>query len=153
MNFKEYLKYDIKSPSGLSWIQDYSRFKVGDVAGSLKTNGYWKFTTGGKSYQVHRIIWELLEGLIPSDLVIYHIDGNPGNNLISNLRLATRTQNQFNRKSSKGYYFNKKHGKWYVRVNVNGVQTYFGSYGLEEEAASKAIELQNQHYKEFSPNG
>lgn len=49
-------------------------------------------------YLVHRIIWELHNGEIPDNLCVDHIDGNPLNNAIHNLRLVTRTVNGRNQK-------------------------------------------------------
>lgn len=55
----------------------------------------------GKDHAVHRVIWEMINGKIPKDLCIDHIDGDGLNNKIQNLRLATRGQNAKNRKINK----------------------------------------------------
>lgn len=44
-----------------------------------------------KNYYLHRVIYESHFGKIPEGFVIDHIDRNPLNNNISNLRLATRS--------------------------------------------------------------
>ena len=41
----------------------------------------------GINYQVHRIIWALVYGSIGDQEMIDHIDGNPKNNTITNLRI------------------------------------------------------------------
>lgn len=49
----------------------------------------------------HRIIWVMEKGDLPDDIQIDHRDGNPWNNRISNLRLASCAQNQWNRKRAR----------------------------------------------------
>lgn len=107
----EYFYYDPTSPSGLRYNKDIYRLKnvihsyKGDVAGSHHVvNGRvisWriKLTVNGtkKAYKVHRIIWLLVNGTIDPMLVVDHIDNDPTNNNISNLRLVTQHQNGRNK--------------------------------------------------------
>ena len=59
-----------------------------------------------------------------------HIDGNPLNNLESNLRIVTRSENQFNsglRKDNtsgiKGVRWHERAQKWQVRITINGKES------------------------------
>lgn len=83
---------DGSSPSGLSWL-------TGEIAGNIRDDGYW--TIGQPKRYVHRVIWEIYHGKIPRDRVIDHVDGNPANNLLSNLRLVSVGQNLMNQKIRK----------------------------------------------------
>ena len=56
-----------------------------------------KVSIGTKGYRCHRIIWEIFNGKIPTGMVVDHIDRNPFNNKISNLRLITVSENNRNR--------------------------------------------------------
>lgn len=49
----------------------------------------------GKAYLVpaHRLVWALFRGPIPPKMDINHIDGNKHNNALTNLELATRSEN------------------------------------------------------------
>ena len=47
-------------------------------------------------YQVHRLVWETFNGPIPEWLEIDHIDGDPSNNNLSNLRAVSHITNMFN---------------------------------------------------------
>tara|TARA_R110000823_G_scaffold143424_1_gene273688 strand:+ start:2418 stop:3032 length:615 start_codon:yes stop_codon:yes gene_type:complete len=47
----------------------------------------------GKLFYLHRLIWENFIGDIPEGLQIDHIDENPRNNNINNLRLITSREN------------------------------------------------------------
>jgi hypothetical protein len=105
-SFEEFFYYDKTSPSGLRW-------KIDRLSGRhLKINkcpkdspvGYkhlknkrWVVFFNYKSYCVHRIIWTLLKGDC-GNLVIDHINGDPFNNDIENLRLVTSKINSRNKK-------------------------------------------------------
>lgn len=76
------------------------------VVGSLDlqsdgTPKAYRVSVNGSRYLVHRVIWVLFNGEIDPNLVIDHVDGNPLNNKIDNLRLVTRQLNQRNRKMLK----------------------------------------------------
>lgn len=75
---------------------------IGSVAGSINKHGYIRvrITTekDSKNYMVHRLIYQMcnnLEILDPS-CIIDHIDGNRSNNVIENLRMCTRSENNSN---------------------------------------------------------
>jgi len=44
--------------------------------------------------KVHRLVVEVFIGIIPDGYVVNHLDGNKANNVISNLEIATHSQNQ-----------------------------------------------------------
>jgi hypothetical protein len=96
VDFKSKLKYSRLSPTGIVVID--TNKSVGsrerDRFGNAKAI---RFKFKGKRFLVHRIVWVLNFGSIPSDLQIDHIDGNPFNNTIENLRLVTPSLNQRNR--------------------------------------------------------
>lgn len=50
------------------------------------------------NYKNHRVIWFLIHGCIPEGVFIDHIDRNPFNNRIENLRLADAKLNQRNKR-------------------------------------------------------
>ena len=95
------VKYDTNSASGLTWLTGR---RAGAVAGTLNDRGYWVVQMQGKKMQVHRIIWEMLNGPIPDGKVIDHINQNPSDNRIENLRLASISDNNCNaRRDSREY--------------------------------------------------
>ena len=47
----------------------------------------------GKSYLVHRLVWEAFNGHIPEGYEINHLDERPVNNALSNLSLVTHREN------------------------------------------------------------
>ena len=90
-------------------------------ASNNRPDGYSRLTFNGKTYYTHRIIFLMQNGYLPK--YIDHIDGNPSNNKITNLREATSQQNHFNSKIQsnnssgiKGISWNKKSKKWQIHV-------------------------------------
>src|SRR5687768_2806402 len=70
----------------------------GKEAGTKAHHGYRAVMVNGKKYYVHRIVWEMRNGVIPEGLCIDHIDGDCSNNRLDNLRLVTLSGNQRNSK-------------------------------------------------------
>jgi hypothetical protein len=105
-----------------------------------KNHGYRVVKIHQRSYLAHRIIWKLVTGDDPGEFDIDHIDGDPTNNKWNNLRLATRSQNAFNRLSNRnnklGYKgvhaIKNKNGTVRYRAIING--KHIGYYGNVEDA-------------------
>lgn len=100
---------------------------------SIKINGKRKYIT------MHRFIWEFKNGIIPLSMEIDHIENKDEksglNNLFKNLRLVTRQQNQFNRKSNrnssskyKGVCWNKNSQNWTAQIYIFKKKNIFGLF-------------------------
>ena len=61
--------------------------------------GYIRIRINHVEYRAHRIIWTMFNGEIPEGLLIDHINGIKSDNRLENLRLATRQQNNANRRA------------------------------------------------------
>ena len=93
----ELLTVDSSSPSGLTWrVNRRGTAKAGTKAGTVATSGtganFWSVRVNGILFQAHRLIWKMINGNDPVN-VIDHIDGNPLNNNVSNLQDITQQQN------------------------------------------------------------
>lgn len=65
--------------------------------GSDSGRGYLCIKYRGKKYKVHRLVLETFVGFAPKDRPeVDHIDRNPSNNHVSNLRWVSRTENNRN---------------------------------------------------------
>ena len=99
---------------------------AGARAGNLNSDGYIRVMVDGKRYFVHRLIWVMCRGPIPDGMHIDHIDHDPTNNRIENLRLATTAENQRNRRGAQADSksgirgVSPQKGGWQARVRVNG---------------------------------
>jgi hypothetical protein len=110
--------------------------RAGTKAGSLNS-GYIVVQVNGRSYGVHRLIWLMHHGRWPNR--IDHIDHNPLNNNLNNLRSVTHKENHHNqgkRVNNKSgvtgiYYY---HNKWYASIKNNGKNIHLGSFTNKEDA-------------------
>ena len=83
----------------LYWKKRRGRAKKGGRVGNINANGRLLTSLKGKRLYVHRVIFMYHHGYLPKYLD--HIDGNPLNNKIENLRECTIIQNGYNRKINK----------------------------------------------------
>ncbi len=65
-----------------------------------------------------------------------HFNHDGLDNRRENLRIVTHQQNQWNRRGTKGYYWNKLARKFHASIRVNGDVKYLGSFDLKEDARS-----------------
>ena len=108
--------------------------KVGDVAGSLKRDGYVYICVKGRRYFRSRLVWLMHTGSWPTNH-IDHINRIKTDDRIENLRDVTHQQNHFNT-GAKGYYWNKASQKWLTQIMVNGKSIHIGYYDTEAEASA-----------------
>lgn len=126
--------------------------KAGSIAGSFTTSGHRRVSIKGVSVYAHRIVWALIYGEWP-ETDIDHIDGNPANNRITNLRLATISQNSANRPAPrnnktgfKGVSCPRENGKYVVYVSTKKI----GEFVSIEEAAHAYDKAALARYGEFA---
>lgn len=107
----------------------------GRRAGTALDTGYLAVQISGAPYLVHRIVWHMHYGDTPDELD--HINNDPCDNRIFNLRPATRSQNRRNqkrkRKNSTSQYLgvSRQDGGWVAKKS----QKYLGFFSSEVDAA------------------
>lgn len=130
--------------------------KPGDKAGSI-SNGYIVIRINGHNYPAHRLAWLYQTGQWPKDL-IDHIDGNPSNNVWSNLRPCNNRQNQANQKRTnlRGTCYHKDAKKFMAQIQVNGKKQHLGYYPTREQAFMARLAREQElglDYSEFEAEG
>lgn len=150
IDFSKYFLYDKESGSFTRILVDarpnvVARFH-GKPTGHIRKDGYVMLSVGtsgkgGKLYYAHRVAWEMIYGEIPEGLEIDHIDRNPSNNRISNLRLVTSEGNSFNTggwknasSTFKGVYWCKEKLKWVAQFNCKDYRKHLGYFDSEDAA-------------------
>lgn len=113
---------------------------AGKVAGKVDVRGRRIVNIGGLYYPAHRIIFKLFTGEEPPQ--IDHIDGNPSNNRIANLRPATPSQNSQNQRRAKnnstgfkGVSVQTRDRKFRARIAAGGKRHELGIFETAEDAA------------------
>lgn len=122
-------------------------------------DGYVIVYFKGRNYSAARVAWLLMTGEWP-DGEVDHIDINKSNNVWSNLRLATPSQNCANKPTYKQNTSGKKGvhefinrgvgGRWRARIGVNGKRISLGLFNSPEEAHEAYIAASRKYHKEFS---
>ncbi len=115
-----------------------NKVKAGDLAGCVTNIGYRIIYIKGRPYRAHRLVFLYHYGYLPK--YIDHIDRNPGNNRIENLREVNHRQNMCNSSSSgvsiyKGVSWSKSAKKWQACCKHKGKQYHVGYFNDEQEAA------------------
>ena len=154
---KEFLEslFDYKD-GVLFWKKRTSiAIQIGDVAGGHHGGGYFKVRVNGKKRFVHRVVFLMHHGFLPE--FIDHIDGDPSNNKIENLREATMSQNCMNKKLQsnnttgvRGVHFDKKTGKFVAAITVKRKRTRLGSFDDLESAKHCYLEKIQSFHGEFT---
>ena len=122
----------------------------GEAFKTASREGYFFGGFRRKKYMAHRVAWAMYHGKQP--LYIDHINGDPGDNRIENLRSVSKAQNSKNRKkhsngmTSKwlGVCFVAERQKWRAYVTSCRKKKYLGLHGCETSAAiSRALAASN----------
>lgn len=121
----------------------YSRFsscqwKIGR-RGAVNLEGYYQRKIDQRHYYEHRLVWMYVYGIDPGNYVVDHIDGDRSNNRLSNLRLCTIAENNWQNK----YLSCSPLGKWVAHFKLDGRDIDLGSYDTKGEARSAYIKARN----------
>lgn len=151
---REQIKQSFYYKEGNLYWKNSSKGTKKDALAGWKSKQCIQIEFNQKNYKAHRLIFLLHHGYLPK--IIDHIDGNPHNNKIENLREATCGQNLMNAKirknntsGHKGVSFLKKQKKWLAQADLNKKHYYLGVFETKEEAINAASEFRKQHFKEF----
>lgn len=171
VDWKSFVEIHPESPSGIRYV---GTVKPWGYRQPLKSCGAddslsgWRLSVNGTRYMVHRIIMLLLDRDLTPYEVVDHLDGNPFNNSIENLRITdSRTNNQNVKKSirnTSGHtgVFPWKNNKGVVtayvvtwrNVDKKPKRKFFAfSKYTEEGALELAVEFRKQKIQELIQQG
>lgn len=123
------------------------KYKGKILSPRLSNRGYFQINLSEnnktKLFSIHRLVMYAFVG--SSDLLVDHIDRNPENNKLENLRYVTNQENSFN-KGAKGYSYRKNNNKWVSCLRVNGESIYLGVFDTELEAKNTYLESKLKHH-------
>lgn len=135
---RELLNYDPETGL-LTWRVNRSKAKAGSVAG-IKYKHRIDVGIDGGLYRAHRIIWLFVYGKWP-DKTIDHIDGDPHNNRLQNLRDVSNIVNCQNKhrapisnKSSGLLGVSRNGNKWQAGITVAKKTIHLGRHATAEKA-------------------
>lgn len=156
----EYFDYNLESGI-FTWKKvHYSNpHLLGKPAGASNRGYIFIGVPGHGSIGAHRLAWIYIHGLTIGGAEIDHIDGDPSNNAIANLRLATSRQQKQNkrvqsnnRSGLKGAYYHACHKgkKWRSQIMVGDELVFLGYFHTAEEAHAAYGAAAIEYFGEFA---
>jgi len=129
--------------------------KVGPVI-SMGTDGYYRMQFNSKFYRTHRIIYFMHHGVDPGEKVIDHIDGDPTNNRIENLRACTQQENIQNaRKRGTGSLAKgvtkRPNGMFRAQISIRD-EIHIMDFSTLRSATRYLGQLRKRYHGEFARN-
>ena len=122
-----------------SWNTRYAGKRVHK---KLATSGHHQITIFRKAWMFHRVIWALAHGEWPEG-EIDHINGNPADNRIVNLRCIEKPDNQRNQGLSAantsgaiGVTWNRNAKAWHAQIKFRGRKHHLGYFAAFDEAVT-----------------
>jgi hypothetical protein len=112
----------------------------------------YKWSLNSRGYPIYagrQFLHHIAAGRKPG-YVVDHIDGNPLNNLDSNLRLVTAKQNSWNRKSLGICKSHNKFKEWRAYITVNSKQIYLGSFEDKSQAIQARRQAEIQYFGKYA---
>ena len=166
-NNKKYNTYDLSGKYGIGYtskgeefwfdLEDYNKIK--DYCWSMDSKGYIVANIFGSNkhggIKLHRLVMNLPN--ISFDIDHKHGETSRYDNRKSNLRLATRSQNQMNVKSRKdnkvdvtGVSWDNTRQKWRAYININKQNIHLGYFDEFENAIRARKQGEEKYFGEWS---
>lgn len=151
----DYIEY---KDGWLYWTKTLSNRAIqGSKITSTNNLGYIRVGFKQKRYYAHRLIWNLFHGEIPKGYEIDHIDGNPENNLINNLRCVPHIVNlhsarNLTRNTTGLRGVSKKGNKWDACVTFNFID-YRKICNSKKEAEEFVVNTRKTLVQSYCPEG
>ncbi len=152
---KENIHYD-PDTGEFTWAVSKGKMFKGVPAGTSRADGYRSITINRSRHLAHRMAWVITHGEWPVG-VIDHINGDPSDNRIANLRAATHSENMRNARKScrntsghKGVAWDRRSRRWRVKLNSEGKDKHIGVYRNIADAVAAYAVASRRYHGEFS---
>lgn len=124
--------------------------RANKIAGTQNRRRYRYMWLDGHFFLAHRLAWFYVHRVWPKN-EIDHVNGDPSDNSIRNLREATSSENCINR-IRRGFERTPT-GKFAARIHPPGFEKYIflGTFDTEEEASVAYQQANIFYYGGFSP--
>lgn len=130
-----------------------ARYAGNEAFAGIDKDGYRQGKLFNKRYRAHRVIWAMQTGEWSAE-DIDHIDGNPANNKLANLRAVSHLENQRNKKRYKNNTTGaagvvNRNGRWEANITIKGKRVYLGTFDdfSEALASRKEADLRIGYHK------
>lgn len=140
------------------WVESWNVKYAGKPAGTIR-EGKWRgvrISFQGRMLLAHRIIWFLHYGAWP-ECGIDHINGDPSDNRVSNMRLASQAENSRNTRRSrnntsgrKGVSWHKQRQRWRATIMVDYRTKHLGLFDSIDEASQAYCQAAIQLHGAFA---
>jgi len=129
----------------------------GKPIGSV-SSGYMHLAVRGTQYKVkaHRFAWYATHGYVPK--IIDHIDQDPLNNRLSNLREVNRSQNAMNARmpsdntsGCRGVSWRENRQCWRAYITKGKKQIFLGNFKVYADAVSARRDAERLVFGSFAP--
>lgn len=151
---RELVDYNPETGS-FTWRVSRQCRRAGSPAGST-VHRYVLLKLDGKLYPAHRVAWLITYGQWPA-VGLDHINGDPHDNRIANLRECNQSENSQNRRKSAanksgytGVSWHAASNKWRSQIKINGRTHECGMY-LTPQMAHLAYRYWKHRLHTFNP--
>lgn len=151
---KHLLEYD---PATGMWqwkVRRSSQCKVGWFLGNLSKRKTYDINLNHKLYKSHQLAYLYVYGFIPKE--IDHLNGNPLDNRIENLRAVSHLQNMQNitkptvRNKTGFLGVVKQKDKYLAYIKANNVNYYLGSFNTPDLAHDAYLKGKEKYHSQLN---
>ena len=151
------------------WVSNYGKVKHVYKNGNEKylkpcscVSGHLQIKGCKCLFSVHRMVAECFIANPENKSCVDHINGVPSDNHLSNLRWATRSENnqnmtKLNRKNTSGCSgvtsnkYKGKHKDWRVTIYVDRQKIHIGMFDEYDDAVNARRVAENTYFGEYAP--
>jgi hypothetical protein len=152
-----YPNYEVSSFGNVKSVKTDKPLKSG------VRNGYQYVSLYRNGKKKHKYVHQLVANVFltnpDSKNFVDHKDRDKANNHVSNLRFATKCENNRNKSLQRnntsgvvGCGWHGKAGKWYAQIRVNNKQKHLGLFDSVDDATAARKRAERRYFGQFAPS-